>query len=431
MIQIKNVSKTFSFPGGNSSETSLKGRVVEAARRVHNILMHADQQELLDVDANNELQENSFTVLKGVSLKIEEGETVALIGRNGCGKSTLLKILAGIYQPDSGSATIDGRISALIELGAGFHPEFSGRENIYINGQILGLTKKKIQSRFDEIVEFAGVGKFIDMPVRTYSSGMFMRLAFSVAVNVDPDVLLIDEILAVGDADFQAKCYKKMDEFKRAGKTIVIVTHALNVVESWATRAVYIANGEIQYDGVPADAVRRYIAELTKAEEAKDQSVTSADTDGRARTARKDLEKLFALAKISNVTEYDRIRCRTIDVDETSGRLCIHFELGVHDLTAAELDVLEVGVRYFNHDSTILLVETFAPIERKLGARTFDVSVILDTSCMNGATYHLAMVRKIGYKLEYVLEFTFQLLQPPFGAGLIHLPCTIAAVEKQ
>ena len=172
-------------------------------------------------------------VLKNISLTIEKGETVALIGRNGCGKSTLLKLIAGIYFPENGKLRVQGRISPLIELGAGFHPEFSGKENVFINGQILGLSVAFLRKRYDEIVKFAGIGQFIDLPVRIYSSGMYMRLAFSVAVNVDPDILLIDEILGVGDADFQQKCQRKLDEFKHKGKTIVLVTHALEVVKAW------------------------------------------------------------------------------------------------------------------------------------------------------------------------------------------------------
>ena len=197
-------------------------------------------------------------VLKNISLKIEKGETVAIIGRNGCGKSTLLKLIAGIYFQDSGRMRVQGRISPLIELGAGFHPEFSGRENVFINGQILGLSMAYLRKRYDEIVKFAGIEQFMDLPVRIYSSGMYMRLAFSVAVNVDPDILLIDEILGVGDSDFQKNCQKKLDEFKRKNKTIILVTHALEIVKSWATRAIYLKNGEVVFDGSPAECIKMY-----------------------------------------------------------------------------------------------------------------------------------------------------------------------------
>lgn len=197
-------------------------------------------------------------VLKGIDISIENGETVGIIGRNGSGKSTLLKILSGIYRPNSGTVKVDGRLSALIELGAGFHPEFTGRENVFINGIILGLNKREIKKRFDEIVAFAGLEDFIDDPVKTYSSGMYMRLAFSIAINVDPDILVIDEVLAVGDAEFLPRCMKAMDNFKDRGKTIILVTHDLNTVETWCGRAIWIDQGVVAAEGDPHEIVENY-----------------------------------------------------------------------------------------------------------------------------------------------------------------------------
>ena len=176
-------------------------------------------------------------VLKGISFTVKKGEAVGLIGHNGCGKSTTLKLLTRIMYPDSGSITMNGRVSSLIELGAGFHPDMSGRENIYTNAAIFGLTKKEIDARLNDIVEFSELEEFIDNPVRTYSSGMYMRLAFSVAINVDADILLIDEILAVGDANFQAKCFNKLKEIKANGTTIVIVSHSLGQIEQICDRS--------------------------------------------------------------------------------------------------------------------------------------------------------------------------------------------------
>ncbi|HSF99483.1 MAG TPA: ABC transporter ATP-binding protein, partial [Vicinamibacterales bacterium] len=173
----------------------------------------------------------TFPALTDVSFSVPKGSTFGVVGRNGSGKSTTLKLVAGITKPTSGTVTVDGRISALIELGAGFHPEISGRENVFINGIMLGLTKRDIQKRFDEIVDFAELRDFIDAPVKTYSSGMYMRLGFAVAIHVDPDVLLVDEVLAVGDEAFAHKCLEKFGEFRRRGKTILLVTHALGLVE--------------------------------------------------------------------------------------------------------------------------------------------------------------------------------------------------------
>jgi len=208
----------------------------------------------------SDLQANEkFQALKNINLNIKKGETISFIGENGSGKSTLLKLLAGISKPTSGEIITDGRISALIELGAGFHPEISGRENIFINGIILGLTKKKIEEKLDDIIKFAELEEFIDNPVKSYSSGMYMRLGFSIAINVDPDILLIDEVLAVGDASFVPKCLDKINEFKRRGKTIIFVSHDLSTVARISDRVFWIKDGEIFKHGYPKEIVDSYL----------------------------------------------------------------------------------------------------------------------------------------------------------------------------
>ena len=210
-------------------------------------------------------QRNSYTrheVLKGVTLEIEKGEVIGLVGHNGCGKSTLLKLMTKIIYPDKGKIEINGKISSLLELGAGFHPDMTGRENIYTNASIFGLTKKEIDNRLDDIIVFSELEEFIDSPVRTYSSGMYMRLAFSVAINVDADILLIDEILAVGDARFQAKCFNKMLELKKSGITIVIVSHDLGSIERLCNRAIWIENGKIKDECIPHDIVAEYLDDI-------------------------------------------------------------------------------------------------------------------------------------------------------------------------
>jgi lipopolysaccharide transport system ATP-binding protein len=204
--------------------------------------------------------------LKHVDLTVPRGKTVGIIGRNGSGKSTLLKLITGIYGPTSGTVKVNGRISALLDLGAGFHPDFSGRENILINGIILGMTRGQVKARMQEIIDFAELGDFIDEPVRTYSSGMFMRLAFAVATHVDPDVLIIDEILAVGDEHFARKSMKRMKEFKQSGKTIVLVTHDLGTVQSWCDCAAWIDGGRVREVGDPAKVVASYRAAVAAAE---------------------------------------------------------------------------------------------------------------------------------------------------------------------
>ena len=198
-------------------------------------------------------------VLKNINLDIKKGETVALIGTNGSGKSTLLKLMTKILYPNKGTLETHGKLTSLLELGAGFHPDFTGRENIYFNAAIFGLTRQEIDKRIDEIIEFSELGDFIDNPVRTYSSGMYMRLAFSIAINVDAEILLIDEILAVGDQHFQDKCFAKLKEMKKSQKTIVIVTHSLGQVRELCNRAIWIYNGEVRMDGTPNEVVDEYL----------------------------------------------------------------------------------------------------------------------------------------------------------------------------
>lgn len=198
-------------------------------------------------------------VLQDVSLQIEKGETVALVGVNGSGKSTLLKLITQIIYPNKGTVKTYGKLVSLLELGAGFHPDFSGRENIYFNASIFGLSKREIDERLDDIIAFSELGTYIDNPVRTYSSGMYMRLAFSIAINVDAEILLIDEILAVGDQHFQDRCYGKMMELKHQGKTMVFVTHSMDAVKKYCDRAVWLYEGKIKMDGKTNDVVEEYL----------------------------------------------------------------------------------------------------------------------------------------------------------------------------
>jgi ABC-type polysaccharide/polyol phosphate transport system ATPase subunit len=211
--------------------------------------------------------DETFSAVRDVSFTVPAGRTLGVIGRNGSGKSTLLKLVAGITKPSAGHLSVRGRISALIELGAGFHPEISGRENVFINGIMLGLTKKEVARRFDEIVDFAELREFIDAPVKTYSSGMYMRLGFAVAIHVDPDVLLVDEVLAVGDEGFTHKCLDKFAEFKRRGKTILLVTHSLGLVERFCDEALWLDGGSVKAMGDPKRVVGAYITDVEASEE--------------------------------------------------------------------------------------------------------------------------------------------------------------------
>ena len=234
-IRVKNVTKYFKLY--YDKPNTLKERIVNIGRN----------------------RAETRTVLKNINLDIKKGETVALVGTNGSGKSTLLKMMTKIIYPNKGSIITKGKLTSLLELGAGFHPDFTGRENIYFNASIFGLSKADIDKRLNDIIAFSELEDFIDSPVRTYSSGMYMRLAFSIAINVDAEILLIDEILAVGDQHFQEKCFAKLAELKDGDKTIVIVTHDLNAVKKMCTRAVWIYDGEIKMDGEPEKVVDEYL----------------------------------------------------------------------------------------------------------------------------------------------------------------------------
>jgi lipopolysaccharide transport system ATP-binding protein len=234
LIEFEHVSKTFSHTGGAK-------------------LLGAHVRERLRPRTSD-----VFYALKDVSFRVEPGHSMAIIGGNGAGKSTLLSLVAGLSLPNEGRVAVNGKVAALLELGCGFHPDLTGRENVKLNASMLGLSRKRTAECFDDILEFSGIGDFIEEPIRTYSSGMIMRLAFSVAVNVDPDILIIDEVLAVGDQNFQAKCFEKIYGFKRAGKTLLFVSHAAQMVREFCDQALWLHHGEAMLIGTPEDVLAAY-----------------------------------------------------------------------------------------------------------------------------------------------------------------------------
>jgi ABC-type polysaccharide/polyol phosphate transport system ATPase subunit len=231
---------------------------VEHASRHFNVYPHESRRLKDAIVARRRSRPAQVRALKDVSVHVDPGSAVGLVGRNGSGKTTLLRLLSGIIKPTSGNVAVGGRIGSLLELGAGFHPDLSGRENVYLNGSIHGLKRAYVREQFDEIVDFAGLEEFIDLPVRTYSSGMYMRLGFAIASHIDADVLLLDEIFAVGDEQFQRKCFGKIFEFKQRGGTIVFVSHDAAAVERLCERAVLLRNGSVEFDGPTHDAIVRY-----------------------------------------------------------------------------------------------------------------------------------------------------------------------------
>jgi lipopolysaccharide transport system ATP-binding protein len=238
-VRVDNVSKSFRMY--HERNQTLKSAIMRGRTSVH----------------------EDFWALKEVTFDVPAGTTFGLIGSNGSGKSTLLKCLANIYHPNKGSVTHFGKMAAMLEVGSGFHHELSGRENIFLNGSILGMSKKQVTAKFDEIVDFSGVEQFIDQPVKNYSSGMFVRLGFAIAINVDPDILVVDEVLAVGDAEFQAKCFGKFRDFRREGKTVILVSHDTNTVKAMCDQAAWINRGELQVVGAADTAIAAYLDSLS------------------------------------------------------------------------------------------------------------------------------------------------------------------------
>ncbi len=262
-----------------------QGNVIEIRNMTKTFRTYKDKQKTLKerlTRRKGEVIEN--VVLNDISLDIKKGETVALIGTNGSGKSTLLKLMTRILYPNKGTVETKGKLTSLLELGAGFHPDFTGRENIYFNAAVFGLNRAEIDKRIDEIIEFSELGPFIDEPVRTYSSGMYMRLAFSVAINVDAEILLIDEILAVGDQHFQNKCFDKLEELRDSDKTIVIVSHSLGMVKILCSRAVWIYKGHLRLDGDPTYVISKYL-EQSAIDNKEEAEKAAADVNARPRGA--------------------------------------------------------------------------------------------------------------------------------------------------
>jgi ABC-type polysaccharide/polyol phosphate transport system ATPase subunit len=280
-ISLQNVSKSYRLWGRGSQFATLKSALLKRDVKL--------------------APEASVAAVKNVSFAVDRGEAFGVIGRNGSGKSTLLKIITGILKPTSGTVAVNGRIAALIELGAGFHPEITGRENIVINGIMLGLTRREIDQRFDSIVEFSGIGAFIEQPVKTYSSGMYVRLGFAVAVHVDPDVLLIDEVLSVGDEEFSAKCIAKIQEMKYRGVTLVFVTHQLEQVRTLCDRAMWLDHGEVEAIGDPVRVVDHYLQEVSGTSVAAAAPAAGPTAEAAVATqggAQKDEEERFGSGEV-------------------------------------------------------------------------------------------------------------------------------------
>lgn len=381
-------------------------------------------------------------VLRGISFQVKKGEAVGLIGHNGCGKSTTLKLLSKIMYPDSGEIRMKGRVSSLIELGAGFHPDMSGRENIYINASIFGLGKKEIERRLEDIIAFSELEEFIDNPVRTYSSGMYMRLAFAVAINVDADILLIDEILAVGDAGFQAKCFNYLKQIKARGTTIVIVSHSMAQIEQICERSIWIHEGRIKEDGIPRIVDPRYMAYMSErgrkevkkeagnahpTETAEDKADYEKKQEGEGHKAGSEIEQENAKRWGSKEVVMDKVavlnaRGEEIEVCQNDVPLCIRI-----DYTARKrLEDVVFGIAIYRNDQTYIygtntLIDYSTPstLEGK-----GHINLKIESMSVNAGVYtiDLAFHRPDGFNYDFWREACrIEIQNPKSEVGIISL----------
>ncbi len=341
------------------------------------------------------------TALDDVTLSVEKGQTFGVIGENGSGKSTLLKLIAGIAKPTRGEVRTQGKISALIELGAGFHPEITGRENIFINGIMLGLSKKEITAKFDDIVAFAELEEFIDAPVKTYSSGMYMRLGFAIAINVNPEILLIDEVLAVGDAAFVPKCLDRIDDFRRRQKTILFVSHDLNTVGKICDRVAWLKNGRVQQIGDPVRIVDAYLQDVAEKQERsferRQQEAPAQQTDQEERRENRWGKREIEIARVV----LKNIRGEEKHVFSPEESLAIEMDVIAHE----PADDFVFGIGVFNSQGiccygTNTHIEDYEPVSLRGEGRV--VCRIEKLSLING-TYYLdvAVHKRDGYPYDY------------------------------
>lgn len=396
-IEVRNLTKTFKVYLDKGSQ--LKEKLLFSKRR-----RYEERQ-----------------VLRGISFDVKKGEAIGLIGHNGCGKSTTLKLLSKIIYPDSGIVEMRGRVSSLIELGAGFHPDMSGRENIYTNASIFGLTKKEIDARLDDIIEFSELEEFIDNPVRTYSSGMYMRLAFSVAINVDAEILLIDEILAVGDAAFQAKCFNKMREIKAKGTTIVIVSHSLGQIEQICDRSIWLHDGTIREEGKPRIVDPHYmeymsgkIGECCKNSKEKGLNLEEKEEINDKRWGSGE-------ARMKQIHIYDSNGC------ERSKYYCGEkVQLEVEYSTSRAITDAVVGIAIYRDDQTYIygtntLIDTSRPVELNDEGK---ILLEINGLPLNAGQYtiDLAIHKPDGFEYDYWRECCRLVIQNKIGeVGIVSL----------
>lgn len=343
-----------------------------------------------------------FWALQDVSLTVARGETFGIIGENGSGKSTLLKILCGILKPNRGRVQIEGRVAALLELGAGFHPDLTGRENVYLNGSLLGFSKTQIDRRFDQIVSFAELEDFIDTPVKHYSSGMYVRLGFAIAVNVDPEVLLIDEVIAVGDERFQQKCFDKMNQFKRAGKTIVLVSHSLEAVRNICRKALWLNAGKTQAEGTVDSVVNAYLAAVAVQASQRLQEVSAPENSSSNQPVKRWGSREIEITEVKFFNREDEARAafRTGDLMRVRmhyfAKQCIHspvFGVAIHrdDGTHVTGPNTKIAQKFLDDLEGQGTVEYILPELLLLPGKYYFSAAVYDYECQHAYDHHSQM----------------------------------------
>jgi ABC-type polysaccharide/polyol phosphate transport system ATPase subunit len=375
-----------------------------------------------------------FEALKDVSFDVGKGKTFGIVGRNGSGKSTMLKLIAGIGKPTSGTVRVDGRVSALIELGAGFHPEISGRENVYINGLMLGLSRREIAGRFAEIVRFAELEEFIDAPVKTYSSGMYMRLGFAVAINVDPDVLLVDEVLAVGDESFTHKCLDKFAEFRRRGRTVLLVTHSLDLVTRFCDEALWLDGGVAKSQGDPKRVIDAYLMDVAGTENvqlAADDTTASSQASPVSRIPNPGPQNMFQAAegrwgsREAEITAVEMVgaAAQPAHLFQSGERV----EIRLHVRANQRVNDFAFGIGIFNADG-VCCYGTNTQIDGGVAGEFVGEGLVvfaIDELDLVDGTYKLdvAVHRQDGVPYDYHrLLYTFRVKSPRKDVGIFRPP---------
>ena len=362
-----------------------------------------------------------FWALRDVSLRVPKGSVYGVIGHNGSGKSTLLKLITGIYRPTSGKVAVDGRVAALIELGAGFHPDMTGRENIKLNGTILGMSRKEVNAATDQIIEFSGLSDFIDDPVKHYSSGMYVRLGFAVAVNLDPDVLLIDEVLAVGDEEFQRKCFDHLAGLRKAGKTIMLVSHGLGQIEALCDEVAWFEHGHMQQTGPASQVVSSYLQQVNAEESNRNPRVVAERADGT-----RDSGKAVSLAKV----EITDAQGNALDHAETGSTFYFRIGLQAHERTLGPN--VRVALQHDSGELVTMLGNHRHGVDYGWLDGSYQVSVGLTDNPLLPGRYivHLDVFDHTGARLidswNDAVEFVVRSSRGEIGQGFVDLSATFA-----